>query len=365
MRKEYMYEVGQVVNESLIIVNQIRNKRNSRAYVVQSIKYPTAPPYETSEGNLKKGIGDGYAAGQRIFEGNSLYSKIEVRKNIVNIEESKTISPYTHKKTLFKCSSCDYSKEVNVKNVTTHGFSCPLCKSYISYPEKVGVSVLATLNIKYDIQKTFDDCKYKNKLPFDFFIEHNGEKFCLEMNGLQHYEDCRMLSYARTRKTDQIKKEYCANNNIHYVAIDCRISDFDFIFDNLINSQIGFMLVGINKEETLDYLHSNFKYNSIEIIEMYKSGVKISNIAKQENITQTSVTGILKRAGVWEFTPHELRNIVSIECVTTGEIFTSQSVACKWCGLKRGGLNPHLKGRTKSAGRHPITNEKLTWKYVS
>ena len=295
----------------------------------------------------------------------SLFNDKEAMKYVVEKNKAKKLSPNSHKYIKCSCYSCGrYSKEVMIKNLTTRGFSCPICKSYISYPEKVGISVLEVLNIEYKYQKTFDGCMSKNKLPFDFYIEYNGNKYAIEMNGLQHYEDCRMLSYKKTKKTDKIKKEYCINNNIKYIAIDCRKSDFNFIMNNLLHSEIGFIFTEVEEQKVLNHLHSNFKYNSKDIIDKYKSGVRISTISKEEQLTDTIVTGILQRAGIWESKPPHLKNNIRVRCKNTGDVFMSQNDGAKWCGLRSKGLNPHLRGVTKSAGKHPITGEKLEWEYV-
>ena len=52
-------------------------------------------------------------------------------------------------------------------------------------------------------------------------------------------------------------------------------------------------------------------------------------------------------------------------CTNTGEVFATLSDAAKWCGLK--GLSPITNcasGKQKYAGRHPVTNEKLHWKFL-
>lgn len=54
----------------------------------------------------------------------------------------------------------------------------------------------------------------------------------------------------------------------------------------------------------------------------------------------------------------------SIICINTGEVFESLNAAAAWCGLKNtSGISNQLKGRKKSAGKHPVTGEKLVWKY--
>ena len=54
-----------------------------------------------------------------------------------------------------------------------------------------------------------------------------------------------------------------------------------------------------------------------------------------------------------------------VMCVETQQIFSSRKEAAEWCGLKSAsGISEYLAGRKKSAGKHPITKEKLHWQNV-
>lgn len=55
-----------------------------------------------------------------------------------------------------------------------------------------------------------------------------------------------------------------------------------------------------------------------------------------------------------------------IQCIETSEIFPSSASAAEWCGLKSlHNINDCCAGRTKSAGKHPKTGEKLHWKWIN
>lgn len=74
-------------------------------------------------------------------------------------------------------------------------------------------------NIKYKPQKTFDGCKYKYKLSFDFYlIDHN---MCIEYDGKQHYEDIYNCpeEFKKTQLRDKIKNKFCKDNNIKLLRI--------------------------------------------------------------------------------------------------------------------------------------------------
>ena len=51
-------------------------------------------------------------------------------------------------------------------------------------------------------------------------------------------------------------------------------------------------------------------------------------------------------------------------CATTGKIFKSIAEASKYYNLKGNHISACCKGKLKSCGKHPITGEKLVWKYL-
>lgn len=56
-----------------------------------------------------------------------------------------------------------------------------------------------------------------------------------------------------------------------------------------------------------------------------------------------------------------------IICINTGEIFETMMDAARWCGLKNSssiGQVCNKTGKQKTAGKHPITGEKLKWEFI-
>lgn len=58
----------------------------------------------------------------------------------------------------------------------------------------------------------------------------------------------------------------------------------------------------------------------------------------------------------------------AVQCLETGEIFPTMTLASQWCNPNGSNLRSHIaqqiQGKRKSCGRHPETNEKLHWRYV-
>lgn len=109
------------------------------------------------------------------------------------------------------------------------GSGCPLCKN--SKGENIIINILKELNIKYKRQKTFDGCKDKKNLQFDFYLpEYN---ICIEYDGIQHFKKIERFGgdegFKRRLFLDSIKTNYCINNNISLI----RISYKDDILEKL------------------------------------------------------------------------------------------------------------------------------------
>ena len=134
-------------------------------------------------------------------------------------------------------------------------FECPLChtiftalpaKVYSNHTTSCGCTILSSRerlieshlidkNISFLKQYSFDDCKYKYKLKFDFAILKENKVICLiEYDGQQHFRPVEIFggekSYCENIKRDKIKNEYCINNNIpllrkHYSLSDKEIKE--------------------------------------------------------------------------------------------------------------------------------------------
>lgn len=53
-----------------------------------------------------------------------------------------------------------------------------------------------------------------------------------------------------------------------------------------------------------------------------------------------------------------------VQCVTTGRKFNYIQEASEYYNIDRAGISKCCRGKLKSAGKHPVTGEKLVWKYI-
>lgn len=125
---------------------------------------------------------------------------------------------------------CDCGNETVVRGYSLRNLSTISCGCFSqSKGELIIEQKLNNLNIKFEKQKKFSDCRDKNSLPFDFFVpSHN---MCIEFDGEQHYRPVEYFggndAFSVLKMHDEIKDEYCKNHGIKLVRIS--YEDFDNI----------------------------------------------------------------------------------------------------------------------------------------
>lgn len=120
------------------------------------------------------------------------------------------------------------------QNIHKHlkGQGCPECKQN-SKGEEYIKTYLEKREIKYIRQKSFDDCKYINRLSFDFYLPDLNT--CLEFDGLQHFEPVKEFGgekeFNLILKRDKCKNKWCIENKVNLIRI--RYDEFDKISEIL------------------------------------------------------------------------------------------------------------------------------------
>jgi hypothetical protein len=85
--------------------------------------------------------------------------------------------------------------------------------------------VLIIIQIKFIRQKSFPDCKLKNKLRFDFYIPELN--CCIEFDGEQHFRKTPVFGgedgYEKLKLRDMIKNEFCEKIIFNYIELNIMI----------------------------------------------------------------------------------------------------------------------------------------------
>jgi len=99
------------------------------------------------------------------------------------------------------------------------GDGCPKCS--ISKGERKIMMYFDKLNLNYEYNFIFNDCRDKNPLPFDFYLPDYNT--CIEYDGEQHFKPIDYFggleSFCKQSERDNIKNKFCIDKNIKLIRI--------------------------------------------------------------------------------------------------------------------------------------------------
>ena len=102
-------------------------------------------------------------------------------------------------------------------------------------------------NIEFEYQVSFNGCRNKKLLLFDFKIYTTSGFFLLELDGEQHY--VAMANWGgeeglrRMQKNDRIKEEYCKKNNIKLIRVPYwEFDNIEEILKRILESEGGYKI---------------------------------------------------------------------------------------------------------------------------
>lgn len=299
-------------------------------------------------------------------------------KHLVDKEDGLKYPAGSRKKIPIKCSECGYEKETVIYEWIIHGFSCPRCSDGIPYTEKFFYSFLEQLlNKDFISQLNVMTLKWCKLFRYDFYIERFN--IIIETHGTQHYEEVKKWGGLKNvQENDLIKKLLAKENGIdndNYIVLDCRKSDMEWIKNSIMSSVLPLVL-DFNKDD-IDWLKCHkagcgslvkkvcnlWKYKSMNILGIKKEiEMGISTIRKY--LKQGAKLGWCNYDAEVEKRKKDHVN-KKVVCLTTSEVFSSQTEASKKYKCNTSTISSCCIGRInyKSAGKHPITGEKLKWMY--
>ena len=171
--------------------------------------------FEQTPNSHKRGNGCPKCAGKQktISEIINDFSKIHGNRYDYSLVKYKK----SNEKVNIICTEHGTFKQTVSKHLNNQG--CPICRE--SKGEKEIRKLLESKNINYISQKTFQGCKYKKHLPFDFYLPKYN--MCIEFDGEQHFIPKKhfggLNGLQKIQKRDNIKNIFCDKNNIKLLRI--------------------------------------------------------------------------------------------------------------------------------------------------
>lgn len=198
---------------------------NEYTHVFMDIEYvcPKHGLQSSIMSNMLKGCGCNKCGNEKI--GDALRYNIDDVKEYIEQFNGNIIinlNDYINSKTnnlKIRCGNCGnvFTTSLEHYKAMTRK-QCNLCTRRESEGESIIRKYLTDNNIIFIQEKRFIDCRDIYTLPFDFYLPDYN--LCIEFDGQHHYEPCYGADrYNKTILHDNIKNNYCKNNNIHLLRI--------------------------------------------------------------------------------------------------------------------------------------------------
>ena len=319
-KRKYKFEVGEVINKSLMIVEQIvlpkkdikakTGYSNQKGYKYHCLE--CGYEAENFEYMLIRGKNCPCCINKVIIpEINSIIAKEETRwmaEYFVNKEEAKLYSPKSSKYIDAKCPYCGEQKRINIQTLyECKSIGC-LCSSGSSFGEKLMRSLLENLNINY-VEEYTPRWFGLGLKRYDFYLpEYNT---IIEIHGGQHYpgKKKQWRSYEEVHENDMFKFDMAIINGIeNYIIINASKSDVLYIRDSIINSKLSDILgFELDNVDWQGLLIKTGNTNVKDVCEYYtKTKESPSEISKKFNLSKSTINNYLKfgnLAGFCEYDP--------------------------------------------------------------
>lgn len=212
-------------------------------------------------------------------------------------EEAKLYTPRSAKKIHMRCPICGLTQSTprKISDLWIRKHKCEYCSRGKSYCERMVGALLKHLNIEYITQLssyTFEWCGTKR---YDFYIP--SLNMIIETHGGQHYIETNRTNLQEIKENDAFKKTLALLNGVeNYIELDCSISDFTYIKNSIIKSNLSTIL----KLEIVNWEEVNIMSQDTLTKEVWDFWNEHENeftpfqLGKKFNVSKTVISNILK-----------------------------------------------------------------------
>ena len=260
------------------------------------------------------------------------------------------------------CPDCGKNKHTKICNLYHRGFCCT-CKSRSSYPNKFMYSVLDQLGV--DFQAEYGD-DWTDGRQYDIY--NDTLSLIIENHGIQHYQDgiFRNRTLAEEQANDAYKYELAIKRGIqHYVILDCRFSEIEWIKNSIMNSELPQLLHFSEEDIDWNKAEQDAVKNVVrDVCEEWEKnptydygsfGIKfhLSGSSIQNYLVIGAKHGWCSYDSSWQ--------LKKVYCFQFNKTWNSQSEASNETGVLSSDISACCHKRVGYAGLHPETGEELVW----
>ena len=294
----------------------------------------------------------------------------ELARCLENPEDGYKYPKSSKERVNFICPDCGSLLKDRVIHHTyfNGGLKCPYCSDGMSVPNKFMSQILQYCNVDYEPEHIFDWAKDKR---YDFYLPRYNA--ILEIMGGQHYQENNFASkQGRTLEEEQdndvIKLDLAKNNGIiYYYQIDFRYSDFEYMRNKLIDSELFSLLkIDINTIDFESCYKASLKSRVFEAVDYWNKGLKVNDIYPLMKVSNATVISYLNQANKLGLCDYEGFNnrLKPVRCITTNKIFESLKSAQEYYSVKYSYIRECCNGIREYAGVDEDGN-KLIWEFIS
>lgn len=267
-----------------------------------------------------------YCAHREVFVGETdmWTTNPELASMLLNSDDGYSYFAHGSQCVDWVCPNCGEVINAKINDVYYNGLSCKVCGDGMSFAEKFVYGMFSQLGCNFIYNKT---TSWSDNKIYDFYIPSMG--LIVETHGCQHYNHSFVFRRgARTleeeQENDRYKMQLAFDNGIeHYIQLDCKKSDADFIKESIFDSELN-NLFDLSLVDWERCSLATFKSTTSECCDLWNGGMKCTeDIAKHTGLNICSVISKLKQsaaAGLCDYEPnYEKRRPVM--CVETGKIY--------------------------------------------
>ena len=292
-KNEFKFNIGYTYQNTLSTSKIIdRFIEHGRKYKIKCLT--CGYEFKRKETDVERGRGCPCCSGRIVVSGiNDMWTtNSELAKLLADPNDGYKYTEFANQILEWKCPDCGELINKMASTVNERGLGCRSCGNGISYPNRFMFNFLRELNVNFKSEKIFD---WSEGRLYDFYLEDYN--YIIEVHGMQHYRDCGFTAGVKEQqKIDKYKEKLAKKNKIDkYIVIDCRYSESEYIMNNIKNSLLGqmFDLTSIDVDKLDKKSRTKIMF---EIIELYKNGMEVSEIAKIYDITVNATYNYLHKA---------------------------------------------------------------------
>ena len=198
------------------------------------------------EDHLNNGAGCSCCAGRTAVLGiNTIWDTDRWMVSIIGEKFAKSNVCNSTVKVKPRCPICgiEKNKEMSINTIYNRKkVPCNVCGDGFNYTEKIMYNVLRGTGVDFTTQLSKTTFKWCNNYRYDFYIP--SLNMIIETHGIQHYEEkssnSKFNPLKEIQKNDRYKEKLAKENGIdHYIIIDCRKSELEWIKNNILNSELN------------------------------------------------------------------------------------------------------------------------------